>query len=55
MSFFDFLKTKSTPKYKEEVLKIEILEVKKILNKFLEMVNLLELNLLKLRKQMVLL
>ena len=35
MSFFDFLKTKSTPKYKEEVLKIEISEVKKILNKFL--------------------
>ena len=35
MSFFDFLKTTSTPKYKEEVLKIEIPEVKKILNKFL--------------------
>ena len=35
MSFFDFLKAKSTPKYKEEVLKIEIPEVKKILNKFL--------------------
>lgn len=35
MSFFDFLKTASTPKYKEEVLKIEIPEVKKILNKFL--------------------
>ena len=35
MSFFDFLKTTSTSKYKEEVLKIEIPEVKKILNKFL--------------------
>ena len=35
MSFFDFLKTKSTSKYKEKVLKIEIPEVKKILNKFL--------------------
>lgn len=35
MSFFDFLKTTSTPKYKDEVLKIEISEVKKILNKFL--------------------
>ena len=33
MSFFNFLK--STSKYKEEVLKIEIPEVKKILNKFL--------------------
>ena len=33
MSFFDFLKT--TSKYKKEVLKIEIPEVKKILNKFL--------------------
>ena len=35
MSFFDFLKTTSTSKYKKEVLKIEIPEVKKILNKFL--------------------
>ena len=33
MSFFDFLKT--TSKYKKEALKIEIPEVKKILNKFL--------------------